>query len=858
MKRKILSLILVTVMVLTLIPTISVSASDIEGHWAEEAMSKWSELKWFEGDGAGTYRPNAAITRAEFMALVNRMKGFDTPSPRISEFSDVKSDAWYYNTVAIALEKGYITGYEDGTVRPLANITRQEAMAIVARLEGVSTEETSIVNAASDGASVANWAKGEVAACIINGLIAGSGNKINPATNITRAETVVLLDRVYSNERTYAFKGEYGPEEGTLEIAKLTVSGTGVRVKNMKVKGDLIVTKFVGEGDAWFENIDIGGTVDVEGGGENSIYFIKCHIGKLAIGKDHVRVVFSDDTTVDSVTVSGSDVTVELDKGAEIKTVVIAESADGAKVVMEEGTEIGEITINAPTVISGKGTIEVANIKSEGVVIEKAPVKVNIDAGITAEIAGKEVSGGSTSTGGGGSTTTKPVAVTGVDIATPTSLKLTIAVGDTAKIEAKVLPTTADNQKVEWTIATFTSLTATPTSISPSGLNCTVTGEAAGTAKITVTTDEGGFKKEVEVTVVEQPVVEKFTVTFKLDTADTTPYATKEVESGGVVALPTDPTNPGFTFKGWLVDGTSTQFTASTPVTTNITVIADWEAVNPNAPAAPVITPSSNPVAYGSTATATISSTTTDADIRYTTNGDTPTVTSTLYSGPSFTVPGGAALNGSTTTIKAIAIKDSISSAVTELEVVFSPFSIATDTVAALATGVVAKWTGVAAIEITVTGAFSVGDSTIPTQAYPDFDGFYNGAGIPKDLNDFTEPFAVVGFNLQAIIAAMNYANSNCFKVVQTNPALERFSKLNNGSGNPNTSISETPAASGIWVKNKTYATGLGPTTDFMNIALYSQATTDTKEIVLEVYNADATPELILTVTFISKLTFTP
>jgi len=157
MKKKILSVILVMAMILMLVPIMTSAASDITGHWAEEALSKWAGLDWLKGDGSGNYRPADAVSRAEFMAFVNRMKGFNTPSPRVAGASDVKPTDWYYQDVAIALEVGYIKGYEDGTIRPNDKITRQEAMTAVARLEKVIATDTKILDSASDGAAVDGW-----------------------------------------------------------------------------------------------------------------------------------------------------------------------------------------------------------------------------------------------------------------------------------------------------------------------------------------------------------------------------------------------------------------------------------------------------------------------------------------------------------------------------------------------------------------------------------------------------------------------------------------------------------------------------------------------------------------------------
>jgi predicted esterase len=402
MKRKMLALILAAAMVFSLLPTMSFAAdADISGHWAEGTLLKWSDMGWFTGDGAGTYRPQDAITRAEFMALVNRMKGFSGTSGTVDSYSDVSKDKWYYDTVSAALAAGYISGYVDGTIRPENPISRQEAMTIVARLSGGGADGTKFLNAATDGVNVVGWARTYVEACIANGLVAGSGGRINPVSNITRAETVVLLDRIYSDTRTYALSGTYGPESASVNVASAVISGDGVRLQNMKIAGNVEITSEVGEGEVWLTGVDIGGKLVVAGGGVNSIHITACSINEIVVEKDNVRLVYGNGVTVTTLNVIGEDVVIQLSDGATITTVVISATAEGTQINIEKGTTIGTVTINAPTIISGEGTITTANVKSEGVEIEKKPTNVTVDTGITANIEGKEVKGGSSSGGGG-------------------------------------------------------------------------------------------------------------------------------------------------------------------------------------------------------------------------------------------------------------------------------------------------------------------------------------------------------------------------------------------------------------------------------------------------------------------------
>jgi hypothetical protein len=112
--------------------TKSTSTSDISGHWAEAQIKAWTEKGFIKGYADGSFKPNNTITRAEFIALVNRSFGF-TEEATIS-FSDVPATSWAHPEVAKAIKAGYITGYSDGTIGISKSISRQEVAVIVGRV----------------------------------------------------------------------------------------------------------------------------------------------------------------------------------------------------------------------------------------------------------------------------------------------------------------------------------------------------------------------------------------------------------------------------------------------------------------------------------------------------------------------------------------------------------------------------------------------------------------------------------------------------------------------------------------------------------------------------------------------------
>lgn len=104
--------------------------------WYGTTVATLSAMDIVRGYEDGTFRPNAPITRAEFAAIATRFFEETGAEYEPGTFDDVTGNEWFANAIADAVELGLIGGYPDGTVRPNNNITRAEACAIVNRTLG--------------------------------------------------------------------------------------------------------------------------------------------------------------------------------------------------------------------------------------------------------------------------------------------------------------------------------------------------------------------------------------------------------------------------------------------------------------------------------------------------------------------------------------------------------------------------------------------------------------------------------------------------------------------------------------------------------------------------------------------------
>ena len=106
--------------------------SDVsDGKWYNKAISTMAKLGIVKGRRADSFDPDASITRAEFAAICAR---FNTkPVENSGSFSDI-SGHWAENEIERAAAFGWISGYPDGTFHPDARITRAEAMTMINRV----------------------------------------------------------------------------------------------------------------------------------------------------------------------------------------------------------------------------------------------------------------------------------------------------------------------------------------------------------------------------------------------------------------------------------------------------------------------------------------------------------------------------------------------------------------------------------------------------------------------------------------------------------------------------------------------------------------------------------------------------
>jgi len=169
-----------------------VSFKDVlSSHWAQSYISKLVEKEIIKGYQDGSFRPEASVTRAEFAKMICLAMGWQLESPATSSFSDVPQGNWARQYIETAKAKGILGGYENGTFAPGRKITRAEIAKILAKALNLASGTSSMKDISS------HWAKDYIGACVKAGIVGGYANgNFKPNNSATRAEAAKMISAV--------------------------------------------------------------------------------------------------------------------------------------------------------------------------------------------------------------------------------------------------------------------------------------------------------------------------------------------------------------------------------------------------------------------------------------------------------------------------------------------------------------------------------------------------------------------------------------------------------------------------------------------------------------------------------------
>lgn len=337
--KKVLSIVIAVAMTLSLL-TLGAAAkgtySDTQGTWAEAAIERWSGYGMIQGNN-GKFDPNGDLTRGQMATMLTRL--LKLAAAESAGFSDITDETWCADAVNRCAAAGIMLG-NNGKAMPNAPITRQEAMVMLARALGVAPiTDTKALTKFADADKVGTFAQGYLAALVEAGIVKGTADgKLDPLSNITRAEMVTIVDRLIAH---------YADTDGMTVDAK---DGGLVLVvaKNVKVVNAPEGTKVVVAKDA--TGLAVNG-VDVA---DDQIYVVPGTVsgggngGGGAVKPDSVPGGDEKpDVPEKVITIGGKDYFYDADKD-EYYTIIDGDEKEyvGTDVVKADAAEKGTITVD--------------------------------------------------------------------------------------------------------------------------------------------------------------------------------------------------------------------------------------------------------------------------------------------------------------------------------------------------------------------------------------------------------------------------------------------------------------------------------------------------------------------------------
>jgi|GEM_PF-6111156 len=399
-KKVILFSLLVMAFMMVMLPVSADSFSDVDtDHWAYEAIEKSAAQNIAGGYSDGTFQPDKNISRAEFVTLFNRKFNFDKGAP--IDFSDAKEEAWYYQDLQVAVGKGYVGGYPDGTIRPDAAITRQEIAMVVSNALDLEADIT-VLGRFKDTSTFKAWSKPAIAAVVDADIMTGYEDKtFKPARPITRAEAIQTLENlilIVENQ-------QLGSETDHREIlSNVHITEEDTVVQNVTIKGDLIVEASVDAGDVTLRDVVVEGETYVYGGGSNSIHLNNTILnGQVTLNNTQhpVRLVLDETSQTQDVLIQSAAILESTNTtGSSFGTVDInvPERANvelrgrfnqvnltskGATLTLADETEVDDLAVSEKASIKGNGRINKAHVTASGVSFDQRPADMDVSEGIS-------------------------------------------------------------------------------------------------------------------------------------------------------------------------------------------------------------------------------------------------------------------------------------------------------------------------------------------------------------------------------------------------------------------------------------------------------------------------------------------
>lgn len=395
--------------------------------WMDPYLNQMKEWGVMRGDANGNLHGERAITRAEFVVMLNRAFGYQEMGP--NPFTDVPDDAWYADDIRISYKAGCLRGTSATTASPNAPVTREQAVALVGRSLRLKNTPGSTQDYRDEN-RISTWARGVIHQATDMGIINGyPDGTFRPQEPISRGQAATVLSHAIGT-----LVNRSGDQKVGNVYGNLTITVPGVTLSNTIVTGNLYLTGGIGLDDVVLNNVTVGGKIVVCGTGssqkgESSVILRNVTANGLEIDsmtnqylsvraegltsiKDTVARTSSyiEDLTADGkglslIKLDGAD-GAQFQLAGNIKEVInrspasflgiggvankvtVDERATGSTLDIGTNGIVRDLNLDTTATVTGKGDITNATVNANGSTIPMLPDTIVVRPGVTGNIGG--------------------------------------------------------------------------------------------------------------------------------------------------------------------------------------------------------------------------------------------------------------------------------------------------------------------------------------------------------------------------------------------------------------------------------------------------------------------------------------
>ena len=399
--------------------------------WMDPYLEQVVDWGVMAGDKNGNLHPDRQITRAEFVTMINRAFGHKEVGP--NPFRDVPGTAWYAEDIAIAYRAGYFAGTSATTASPNAPVTREQAVTMLGRnmrMQG----GTGAILSYTDNTAMANWSRGMIQEATDMGIVSGyEDGSFRPRAPISRGEAAAIIVQavgtLISEPGEQSVGGVYGnltintpgiTLKDTVVTGNLYLSGgvglENVVLENVRVMGKIIVcgagVSQKGENSIILRNVTAQ-SLEIDSM-TNQLMSVRAE-GLTDIKETTVRTsAYVEDLTDDGlglqfIKLDGA-VQTSLQLAGNIKEVLnitpesalsigqgvadkvtVDERAQNSTLHIDDSAYIRDLNLDTGTSVSGSGDIGNLSVNANGSVLPMLPDHITIRPGVSADINGVDM-----------------------------------------------------------------------------------------------------------------------------------------------------------------------------------------------------------------------------------------------------------------------------------------------------------------------------------------------------------------------------------------------------------------------------------------------------------------------------------